>query len=181
VLRDSKAIGQWLEHCPGRRECVQAGGNVGVFPKALAGHFATVYTAELDAENFADLTANGMPDNVRAFHSALGEQTGRVGCHHAPLPISHYVEPGDTVPMLAIDDWALQECDLIALDVEGYEWPAMKGAEATIRRCHPLLVIETKGHGSRYGYTDAEMAAWLEGLGYRMVERVNKDNVWRKA
>lgn len=179
VIRDSAAIEQWLKHCPGRRQCVQAGGNVGVFPKVLAGHFATVYTAELDRANFDDMTANQLPGNVRAFHAALGDKPGRAGCHKAQLPISHYVEAGNDVPMMAIDDWALEHCDLIALDVEGYEWPALKGAERTIERCRPLLVVETKGHGARYGYADAEMDAWLIARGYRLVERVNKDNVWR--
>lgn len=181
VLRDSAAIGQWLEHCPGRRECVQAGGNVGVFPKVLSHHFSTVYTAELDRTNFEDMLANDLPGNVLPFHAALGEQAGHVGRHKADLPISHYVEAGSDVPMLAIDDWALQSCDLIALDVEGYEWPALKGAAQTLERCHPLLVIETKGHGVRYGYTDTQMDRWLMALGYRLVERVNRDNVWRWA
>jgi hypothetical protein len=94
------------------------------------------------------------------------------------LPISHYVSAGNDLPVLTIDGWGLQECDLIALDVEGYEWPALKGAVETIVRCRPLLVIETKGHGKRFGYTDAEMNDWIQGLGYRLVERVGRDNVW---
>ena len=177
VLRDSAAIDQWLVHCPQRRECVQAGGNVGVFPKVLAQHFERVYTVELDAQNFADLQVN-VPDNVRAFHGALGEAPGRVGCHRADLAISHYVEEGGDVPVLTVDDFALERCDLIALDVEGYEWPALKGAERTIERCRPLLVVETKGHGKRYGYEDSEMAKWLTERGYRWIDRVNRDDVW---
>ena len=179
VLRDSGNIDRWLAHCSGRRECVQAGANVGVFPKVLAGHFEVVYAVEIDATNFADLRANAMPDNVRAFRGAVGEAAGRVGCRHERLPISHCVGPGDEVDVIRIDDWALQHCDLIALDVEGYEWPALKGAAQTIERCRPVLVIETKGHGQRYGYADVEMNDWLEARGYRCVERVGRDNVWR--
>lgn len=181
VLRDSAAIEQWLVHCPQRRECVQAGGNVGVFPKVLAGHFERVYTVELDAQNFADLTTNAMPPNVTAFHGALGEAPGRVGCHRAPLAISHYVEAGGDVPVLTVDGFDLGQCDLIALDVEGYEWPALKGAEHTIERCRPLLVVETKGHGRRYGYKDRDLAQWLGERGYRLLERVNRDDVWGRA
>ena len=32
---------------------------------------------------------------------------------------------------------------VLQLDVEGYEWPAIEGAAATIRAGHPLIVLET--------------------------------------
>jgi FkbM family methyltransferase len=179
VLRDSLGILKWLEHHAGRRECVQAGACVGVFPATLAQHYETVYCAEIAADNFACLQRNAMPSNVRAFHAALGEKPGRVAVHREHLPISHYVQPGDEIQVLTIDGWSLERCDLIALDVEGYEWMALKGAEQTLRRCKPLLVIETKGHGKRFGYEDAEMAAWLTALGYTKVDRVRKDDVWK--
>lgn len=179
VLRDAGNIERWLAHLDRRRQCVQAGACVGVFPKALAAHFAEVYTAELAPDNFACLLKNGMPANVHAFGAALGEAPGRTGMQRERLPISHYVAAGNDIPVLAIDGWNLPSCDLIALDVEGYEWPALKGAVETIERCHPLLVIETKGHGQRFGYTDAQMAEWITERGYRIVERVGRDNVWK--
>ena len=179
VLRDAGNIERWLAHTTGRRQCVQAGACVGVFPKALAAHFAEVWTVELAPDNFACLEANGMPANVYAHCGALGETPGKTGMQRERLPISHYVSAGNDLPVLTIDGWGLQECDLIALDVEGYEWPALKGAVDTIKRCSPLLVIETKGHGQRFGYTDAQMNGWIQGLGYRLVERVGRDNVWK--
>jgi FkbM family methyltransferase len=177
LLRDVADIERWLAYPIRRRECVQAGANVGVYPKALAAHFETVYAVELDPDNFACLKANAMPANVRAFHGALGERAGKVGMH-ASLPISHYVEGSGDIPVVTIDDFGLTRCDLIALDVEGYELPALKGAEQTLERCRPVLVIETKGHGERYGYSDEDLAQWLQDRGYTYAETIGNDAVW---
>jgi FkbM family methyltransferase len=173
LLRDVRQIDRWLEHVTDFRACVQAGGNVGVYPRSLAEHFGTVYTAEPDAENFAALKQN-VPSNVVAFQAALGDG-GTVGLKTEGLPplSYHVVDTGD-IPCLRVDDWGI-DCGLIALDVEGYELAALKGAAQTIARCHPVIVVET-GHEARYGHSREDMVDWLKG--YRLVDRVGRDEVW---
>ena len=61
----------------------------------------------------------------------------------------------------------LMDVDLIQLDVEGYELRALRGAELTIRRTWPVVMVELKGLGARLGDPDEAVVAWLEGMGYR--------------
>ena len=75
-----------------------------------------------------------------------------------------------SVPLSSLDSLAaersLDRVDLIKIDVEGYERQVLDGAEATLRRFRPTLVIET-GHeatGDRQAIHDR-----LRGLGYRML------------
>ena len=61
---------------------------------------------------------------------------------------------------------SLDRVDLIKIDVEGHERRVLEGAEATLHRYRPTLVIET-GHeaaGDRPAIRDR-----LRGLGYRML------------
>jgi FkbM family methyltransferase len=177
ALRDVELIRQWM--LGGRRQCVQAGGNCGVFPKALAAHYAEVYTFEPEAENFACLQANNMPANVRAFEAALGDSTQPIALYRTPANAgAHYVMCKGTIPQMRVDDLGLDACDLIALDVEGYELPALRGAVETIRRCKPTLVAEAKGHGARFGYSDAALERWVTALGYVRVAIIGRDRVW---
>jgi FkbM family methyltransferase len=42
--------------------------------------------------------------------------------------------------------------DLIHLDVEGFEAFALLGAQSTINKFKPLIVLETNGSGDEYGW-----------------------------
>lgn len=49
------------------------------------------------------------------------------------------------VDIVRIDDLVPQDrkVSVLQLDIEGHEWPAIEGAEATIARGQPLIVLET--------------------------------------
>lgn len=166
-------------HCRGFDVAVQAGGNCGVWPAAMGTKFRLVYTFEPDPINFRCLCANAPAENVFKFNSALGEHHRSVGLDRRPENIgAHQVDGAGDIPTLRIDDLGLYACDLIYLDIEGYELPALRGAEDTIRRCQPVIAIEDKGMSERYGIAKGDVVAWLENrLKYRVVERVNRDVV----
>ncbi|TDD24494.1 FkbM family methyltransferase [Nonomuraea diastatica] len=63
--------------------------------------------------------------------------------------------------------------DFMKLDVEGFEPEVLKGAERTIERHRPALLMEIEDrHLGKYGRTSADVAGWLAERGYRM-------HVWR--
>ncbi len=67
----------------------------------------------------------------------LTKGTMSMSCYTSPA------KPG-LVPIISIDSLDLKNVGLIKLDIEGYESLAIKGAEKTIRRCKPVLLIEWK-------------------------------------
>ena len=171
----------WLPHVKGRRVAVQAGGNCGVYPLVLSMHFDQVYTFEPEANNFGCLMLNcSGVENIQAYCAALGDHSRRrvglqVNAHNAG---SHHITAGDTIPVWAVDDLKLDACDLLALDVEGYEYLCLKGAERTVEAFHPTVIIEMKKHGERYGIRKEMIRDWLTERGYTYRALVGRDEIW---
>lgn len=66
-----------------------------------------------------------------------------------------------------VDALALDRLDFIKADIEGWEFRLLRGAEKTLRRFRPRLLIELSAeHLARAGDRLAEVLAFLEGLGY---------------
>ena len=177
------ALLRWV---PQRRFAVQAGGNVGVYPKILATHFERVLTVEPDPDNFACLRTNltGV-SNVQSLCAAFGEADGfsrlerwpgNVGAHRlidgAAAPDRQVIPD---IPIITIDALVRGPCDLIWLDVEGYEIRALKGAMMTIAREAPVIIVEDKGltPGGRAG----ETVDFIKLLGYEVKEHSLRDFV----
>lgn len=171
-----------MDFATGKDLVVQAGGNCGIYPKMLAKYFKRVYTFEPDEENFNCLELNATEKNIYAYPWALGEKGGTTELHRFPENAgAHYMQgPGD-IPVVTIDEMEFAACNLIALDVEGAELLALKGAVETIKKYKPCLIIEDKGHWTRFGQSTIEVKGFLQGLGYREISRVLRDAVWLAA
>jgi FkbM family methyltransferase len=180
AFTDPAALEIVYPHCRAFDVVVQAGGCCGVWPADLGRKFKTVYTFEPDPVNFRCLCANAPAENIYKFNAALGEHRGLVGMERRPENIgAHRIDGAGTIPTLRIDDLGLATCDLIYLDIEGYELQALTGSQATILHCHPVIVIEDKGLSEKYGIRQGEAEAVLRDLfDYRVVERYRRDIVF---
>jgi FkbM family methyltransferase len=171
-----------------RRLAVQAGGNMGVWPWELSKSFESVITFEPDMICWVHMQRNLAPEyckgRVLQVRLALGdnEQEGWMIPVKANLGAQwvSFIETADVpkVRIAPLDSWELQDLDFLQLDVEGAEFPALRGAEATLRRCRPVLMIEEKGHGERYGYGPERIQEWLASLGYARLEIIGRDVVY---
>ena len=166
-----EAVPVVLSLVSGRSVCVQAGGNVGTYPLALAEHFDRVVTFEPDPDNLACLRRNVTASNVSVFHAALGEAEGRCAMQiiEADNCGAHKVGPGDDADVMTIDGLGLDACDLIWLDIEGHEAEAIRGAKVTIERFRPMIVLEEKGLGPRASLP-----------GYSVAGRIGNDTIYRR-
>ena len=156
---------------------VQAGGNVGIFPRKLAGKFKTVYTFEPNHDNFECLVKNVTNRNVIKFQAVLGNTRELV---NVEVPDSanmgkNFVKGSGFVPTVRIDDLALNECDLLYLDIEGFELEALKGAIETLVKFHPAIAIEENVCCQRYGVAEGETGKWLQQFGYKEVKKYYSD------
>jgi FkbM family methyltransferase len=165
------------------RTVIQAGGNIGVYPATMAGQFERVLTVEPDLVNYQALLLNvAGHDNIEHHWAAFGDKRGTAAVDH-PYPENigaHQLKAGSEVRVLTIDSFGVDTCDFIQLDVEGYEHLALLGAERTIKKTHPVITLELKGLGSRYGYSDEDTISLLQGWGYEIVGRVNRDVIFAR-
>jgi FkbM family methyltransferase len=152
------------------RVCVTAGGNCGMYTRFYSKIFDVVYVFEPDALNFFCLVNNNQTDNTIKINAALGAQAGftslkRVTMNNVGM---HKLDGQGFIPIMTIDNMNLPVLDFLQLDVEGYEEHALKGAENTIARCRPIIVVEgNKADGI------------LSSFGYRFSERSgHADRVW---
>lgn len=164
-------------HCRDFRVAIQAGGNCGVWPKEMSRKFGAVYTFEPDPLNFMCLAANVPEQNVFKLNAALGDARELVDLDREAGNIgAHQVGGTGSIPTLQIDDLGLGVCDLIYLDIEGFELKALRGAGRTLETCRPVVAIEDKGLSERYGIAQGAAEKWLaESFDYRVVDRVGRD------
>jgi len=165
------------------RTVIQAGGNIGVYPATMAQQFERVITVEPDTLNYQALLLNvAGNDNIEHTLAAFGHKHGTASVDHVyPENIgAHQLKVGTDVKVIPIDSYGVDDCDFIQLDIEGYEHLALLGAEQTINKTHPIITLELKGLGSRYGYSDEDTIELLASWGYEIVGRVNRDVIFAR-
>ena len=163
----------YMEHVKQRKVCIQAGGYCGIFPKLFSQLFETVYTFEPDVDNFYCLTLNCKDANIIKNQSALGNNHEMVTVHrrvdsnrgmHVVVP-----DEGSFVPTYRIDDLVLAYCDMIILDVEGYEINILRGAIDTIAKFKPVVIVED---------TNEEIEELLNKYGYTKRSTTHRDTIY---
>jgi FkbM family methyltransferase len=169
-----------------RRICVQAGGNLGVFPKYLARFFQTVLTFEPSPDLFPLLAQNAPEPNVVRLQAALGERPGLIGMRCTRRgskagPIHEgltHVHGAGSIPTMRLDDLGLPVLDLLYLDLEGFELYALRGAAETVKRCRPIIVMEVNQNIEFYGIARDDVRQHVIGQGYQFVRRIQADEVY---
>ncbi len=171
---EARALAQLVK--PGMT-VIEVGANMGTHTVALARGCAPglLYAFEPQHRVFQILCANlAMNDigNVRAFPEASGAEAG-----WATIPQIDYAKVGNfggvsvqagatsgaaAVRVTPIDDLALPACDLIKIDVEGWEAEVIQGAAATIAKHRPILYVENDRAEKQQALIDL-----IDGMGYR--------------
>ena len=184
IMREVNDLKEMLPLCKQKRRVIQAGGNVGIWPMELSKHFENVVTFEPDPLNFEALEANVFSRmNIKFYHAALGDKIGCGSMDHVdPKNIgAHQIQEGSDFEIKTIDNFGFDDVDFIQLDVEGYEHLAILGGIETIKRCSPVICLELKGIGKRYGYPDEDTIALLESIGYTIRARIHRDIVFVRS
>lgn len=183
--RDLPNINILLRDVPGRSAVVQAGGNLGLYPRRLAELFQTVYAFEPASDLFAAMQANAPAANIVRLQAVVGDERRLVGLSrerrdgkpNAHEGITHVSGPG-TIPTLRIDDLGLPVCDLIMLDVEGWELFALRGASETLARCRPTVCVEINRSIEFVGLTGEDVRSFLHVSGYGKMRVLGSDEVY---
>lgn len=172
--------------CRHQRVAVQAGGNLGVFAEHLSKLFLSVYTFEPDPTLFSNLCHNiGNLPNVVKLQAAIGSKhelvrtspkrrDGKPSMHEG---VTHVAGPG-MLPTIRLDDLELPVCDLLYLDVEGWEFHAIAGALDTIKRCRPVIGVEINTNLTLCGFTPDDLRTIIMTQGYRHELTIRSDEIF---
>lgn len=164
---------------------IQAGGNCGFILDKFIDHFNVIYTFEPDPINFYCLNQNITAKNVIKLQSCLSDsvqplltqQLIRKNNPHDTGGV--YVSGFGLTPSLTIDNLNLPDCNLIQLDVEGYEYKVLLGAIETINKFKPTLCIEfCEKWLNRYGDNALKINIFLSNLGYIQVDEYGMDRIF---
>ena len=156
---------------------VDGGAHRGIWTKILSERFGYVYAFEPVTDNFLKIPDF---DNVTKTNCALGDEEGtycmapgehNTGQWHIGLDKNNTM---NATAIVKLDIYNIGP-DLIKLDVEGFELPALKGAEKTIEVSKPAIMVEMNGLSERYGYTDDDLRGYLDNFGYKEAGKWNKD------
>jgi FkbM family methyltransferase len=165
---------------------IQAGGNCGFILSTFVPHFKHVYTFEPDPVNFYCLTHNVPDDHVYKMQACLGDKHETVSVQQLIRPDRLHDTGGVHVsgtgytPTIIIDNLNLPGCDLIQLDIEGYELNALNGAIETIKKYKPVLCIEfCEKWLNRYNANSDKILNLLEELNYVLVEEFGVDKIFQ--
>ena len=170
-----------LEYVTDYSRAVDVGAHVGLWSRDLAGRFQHVLAFEPLAINRECLEQNVPRDVVDIMAMALGNHHGAVSMEvpeeltTGPTRIA--VERKGWIPIGRLDDFELDSLGYIKIDVEGFELQVLKGAEQTLRRHQPIVIVEQKGFGhEHFGETERYAAVrYLEGLGAEVLDRIVDD------
>lgn len=136
-----------------------------------------------------NIIRNRLQGSVHPFRLAVGDSDGaclvtsekRTGNHIVGSTRGkEYHSRCETVPQITIDSFVAQQdlprLDWIKCDVEGAELLVLRGAQATLRRFRPVLLLEIDEQWTaRYGYQASEIFDVLGSLGYTRYHRFTHD------
>jgi FkbM family methyltransferase len=168
-----------MTHVDSNSIVVQAGGNCGQYVRLFSRLFETVYTFEPDPVNFLCLTLN-CGNNVIKTQACVGNEKKFVNINRSGDAGAIHVAGQGNIPTVIIDELNLPACGLIQLDIEGYELFALQGAQHTIEKYHPLLMIEwCEDWANRYDTNKDMRDTFLSDLGYSQILANHSDTVYK--
>lgn len=164
-----------LRHVRQRRGAIDVGAHIGQWSRNMAADFEVVHAFEPVPDYAACWQANIEDTPNAMLHDvALGESPGLV-CLKCGTPGSHgdtFVAPKDEanaaidISMRTLDSFDLANVDFIKIDCEGYELFVIKGAERTIKRDRPCVIVEQKpGKAQSYGLGETDAVTLLKSWG----------------
>lgn len=164
---------------------VDVGAHVGFWTRSMGRKFDSVYAFEANPDTFECLARNCQTDNVATHHYALGDTNGvytpATDATRRGNSGSNFIRPGKgSLEMITLDSYPLAACDLLKIDVEGFEFQVLMGAAHTIQKFWPVISMETDKPfaRSRFGVPDDAAEKQLLSWGYTVAEHIRPDKVF---
>ncbi len=172
--------------CQQHGRALDIGAHIGAISVFLSRHFEKVSAFEAIPQTFETLLMNVSDlENVQAFNVAVSSDAGELFFSHFQRhsQLSHVetaldlrkTERVGPIKGATIDSFAYDDVSFIKIDVEGHELPVLTGAQATILRCRPVILMEQGGNEEKhFGRKRNEASEFLEALGLALDPNFSK-------
>lgn len=155
---------------------VDAGANIGylsLVAASVVGEKGNVYAFEPVKSTFDLLQRNAELNQftqIKCKQFGLGSQSEEVVIYSenqnrgGASIVNRRSEQKETIQICPLDAILSEEkVDLLKIDVEGYEFEVLKGAEEIIRKDHPAIILEYSQQRNNAGANN-EMIDWLSNV-----------------
>lgn len=179
-----------LEHCPRRAVAVDVGAHVGLWSWQMSFDFDRVIAFEpmpahrdcwrVNLADRPDCHLEGIALGAAGGMAWLAARTPGSSGDTGVEPLGATIAGAVPVDQRTLDSFHLPRCDLLKIDCEGYELFVLQGAQATLRRCRPTVIVEQKpetGMVARYGIVVMDAVELLIGIGYRVERAIQGDYI----
>ena len=170
-----------LKYVKNKRLALDIGANVGLWSRSLTKHFDQVIAFE-PVSIFRDcLNKNVKSTNFKVMSVALGNKETTANMNITEGNTGHtHIDPASigtgNIQVITLDSLNLNNVDYIKLDCEGFEFRVIQGAEQTIKRCQPVIVVEQKPHDAYSDqYTQHAAVELLQSWGLEKLDNHNDD------
>ncbi len=171
---------------------VDGGAYHGSWSVAMGKRFQRVLAFELCPKNYMRVVRTLIEqriDNVWPYNIALGNadcdvyyvpdkalysEVKRV----YPAVIEETGNPSEPVRMMRLDSFCLPDLGFLKLDLQGYDYFALMGAEATIKKFRPLIHLEIDLPSQHTFNVPLKAQALLTEWGYKEISRHGDEAFW---
>lgn len=168
-----------LKHVKKFRAAVDVGAHCGLWSMHLAKWFQVLHAFEPVAAHRECWEQNMDGRGGLLYPCALGEEEGKVAIRtSANSSGDSWVDGDGDIPLRRLDSFNLVDVDFIKLDCEGYELFALRGAEETLKRCQPCVIVEQKpGRAQKFNLAETAAVDYLQGLGAKLRQAIAGDYI----
>ena len=164
-----------LKYVKNFNSAIDAGANYGLMSYNLNSKFSKIHAFEVrkNVEKF-------QLDNVVVYDYGLSDKEENVSLIYNKHSFGTSVNKNQSgeCPCTTIDSFNFQDIDFIKMDCEGYEPYILRGAENTIKKFKPVILMEDKNLSKKYYGEEGNLAVEiLLAWGYTMEVSWPKDCV----
>lgn len=153
-LYEPHIVAEFVENIKAGNTCIDVGANIGhhaIIMSQAVKEGGIVYAFEpipfIRTQMEESIVLNNIK-NIQIFSEGLSDAEGELNLNinEHNVGASSLVNPGDgvslPVQLKTLDSYDFKNIDFIKIDVEGFEYNVLKGAESTIAQCHPKILLE---------------------------------------
>ena len=156
-----------LKYTTQQRRALDVGSKFGFYAEQLVKDFTYV-----DCFDMRNKMRNHEHKNIRFQCVAIGNKNNTV-TYQGPVIdyIADKTKPIGYTKQITLDSLDYNDVDYIKIDTEGHELKVLQGCEETLKRTHPVIVLEQNDTVVRYGKgVMYDAVEWLRQRDYKLVD-----------